>query len=211
MKAKTKLALFFLVCILMGAGFLLNTIRLICPLGLIAGSESSPVVTRRESDFLPTYISQIVSDKNHVYVLFGNYSVVQVYSPDGSYQYSISVYNHMNGRTELAAHGNHLYICDKVGNVYIFENDTLIQFIERNDISELSPAILFGGSDPNYSVQGSSVWLTPDGGAPHLLIERPAWLTIYQNDSLTVILFALAVLGGAILLVPQKAKKPTAK
>lgn len=201
--AKVKLIVFLFIFLLAGCVFLLDIVGLLCPTELIAPSTDSPKVLVRDNDFLCTGISQIVSDENNIYILYGTYSVVQVYGHDGEYQYSVSVYNHVNGRTEIAAQDNCLYICDKLNNVYVFSEGELKTYIDRNTSSSVRGQIDFGRTDQNYTVHNSSVWYTPEGERLHCVVHRPFWLSVYQNNLLSDLLFILIVIAGIVLYTPH--------
>ena len=189
------------ISLFVGVLFVLYILGLICPAELVAKSQEFPVLIVRDSDFLCTGISQIVSDDEHIYVLYGKYSVIQVYTHDGTYCYSISVYNHTNGRTEIAVQQNCLYVCDKINNVYIFEKGQMKQFIDRHDSYIIRNQIPFGIWDSTYTLRSGSVWLSPDGVMLHPVIHRPLWLSVYQNDMLQSLMFVLIALAGAILFI----------
>lgn len=90
--SKIKFTVLVVVIIIIGAVFLLKLLGIICPIDLIASSVDKPVIIVRDSDLLCTGISQIISDDNHIYVLYGRHSVVQVYTLDGNYLYSVSLH-----------------------------------------------------------------------------------------------------------------------
>lgn len=199
---KLKLYVFLIVFLLICFLFLVDIIGRICPYELVSSSTDKPIVIVRNSDFLCTGISQIVSDGDNIYVLFGTYSVVQVYTHEGDYQYTISVYNHLNGRTEIATHENRLYIRDKIDNVYVFRNGVLTNFIDQNESAPITQTLSFGASDSAYSIRSGSIWhLVEDYGAK-CVVQRPAFLFIYQNNLLFFIQFSLAILAGLVLFLP---------
>ena len=186
--------------------FVLNVFSMICPPSLVAYGEGTPVVTVRENDFLCTGISQAVSDDDNLYVLFGEYGVVQVYTLDGTYRYTISVYNHANGRTEIAVLKNRLYIEDKKSNLYVFENGSLVQYLDRSESYETRRFLPLGAWDQDYMVRAGSVWYAPDGVESHCVVQRPVWLGLYQNGRITMLLFLFVALSGGLLMIPNRKK-----
>lgn len=202
----TKFRLFALLVLLLliGALFVVNLCGMICPPSLMAGTEGVPVITVRDSDFLCTGISQIVSDDSNLYVLYGQYGVVQVYSLDGAYRYTISVCDHANGRTEIAVLGNRLYICDKVSNLYIFEDGVLTEYLDRTESYEIRRNLPLGAWDSDYAVKEGSVWYAPEGVPSHCVVQRPGWLGLYQNDGITMLMFLLVAMAGALLMFPKR-------
>ena len=202
--AKFRLLILAVLLILIVGLLVLNVFSMICPPTLVAYGEGSPIDTVREDDFLCTGISQVVSDDENLYVLFGQYGVVQVYTLDGAYRYTISVYNHANGRTEIAVLKNRLYIEDKISNLYVFENGSLVQYLDRTESYETRRSLPFGAWDPDYAVKAGSVWYAPEGVPTRCVMERPAWLGLYQNDGITLLSFLLVAMSGAVLLLPKR-------
>ncbi len=202
----TKFRLFSLLVLLLLIGVLvvMNICGMICPPSLMAGTEGVPVITVRDSDFLGTGVSQVVSDDGNLYVLFGKYGVVQVYSLDGAYRYTISVCDYANGRTEIAVLRNRLYICDKVSNLYIFEDDVLTGYLDRTESYETRRNLPLGAWDSDYIVKAGSVWYAPNGVTSHCVVQRPAWLGLYQNDGITMLMFLLVAVSGGLLLIPKR-------
>ena len=205
---KVKFAVILILLALIALLFLLGIIGNICPSELIAGKEGTPLFLVRSDDILLTGISQIVSDSNNIYILYGTYSVVQVYGMDGSYQHSLSVYNHANGLTEIAVKNNRFYICDKVSNIYIFENGSFVEFITREESADLRKSLSFGASSAAYDVRSGSVWYIPDHTEAYCIIERPVWLNLYQHD-LTLRIFFLIIVVYVVLVFPSKIPKKT--
>lgn len=203
---RIRVVVLIIVCFLASATFLINILGGICPAELVCGSVEEPIVIIRDHDLLCTGISQIVSDENNIYVLYGNYSVVQVYTRDGRYRYSISVCNHVNGRTQIAAYESSLYVCDKIDNVFIFRDGAFVELVEKSASAEIIDQVPFGVSDSNYVVHSGSVWYAPKGAQPHCVIKRPAWLSVYQNNLLTTVLFILIILGGVLIKMPHLSK-----
>lgn len=204
---KLKVTIIIILVVLIVCTSLLNVIGLICPFGLSADSEEAPIVTVRKNDLLCTKISQIVSDDENIYVLFGQYGVVQAYTLDGRYRYSIAVYDHLNGRTEIAVWNRSLLICDKIGNVYVFDDGEITQFLDYKESRLLQREVPFGAWDPEYAVHWGSVWYEPYGKEGSCMIHRPAWLAFYQNDAGALIQIMLIIMIGIVLSFPQPGKK----
>lgn len=182
--------------------FSLNLCGLICPSELVAHSIGEPLILKRNSDFLCTGISQIVADENHIYILYGQYSVVQVYSLEGKYEYTISVYNHMNGRTQITTLNGCLYLCDKINNIYIFKDGALDEFIDRSNSSQIREHLSFWENSKEYVIHNGSVWYAPNARLAKRVIQRPLWLLVYQNNILFLCLFLSVCIVGLILMSP---------
>ena len=202
--AKFRLFTLLVLLLLIGVLVVVNICGMICPPSLMAGTEGIPVIAVRDSDFLCTGISQIVSDDSNLYVLYGRYGVVQVYSLDGVYRYTISVCDHANGRTEIAVLRNRLYLCDKVSNLYVFEDGVLSDYLDRTESYEARRNLPLGAWDSDYAVKSGSVWYAPDGVPSHCVVQRPGWLGLYQNDRITMLMFFLVAMSGGLLLIPKR-------
>lgn len=203
--ARIRFCCLLIALLLIGCTFILMLLGMIPPVKLMSPSVEQPVVAEH-GKLLITSISQVVSDGEHLYVLFGSYSIVGVYTLDGEYLYTISVYNHANGRTEIAAQNGCLYICDKIHNVYAFRDGKLVGLTDRNESFPLRQQLPFGASDADYDTHTGSVWYAPDGERLHCVIERPGWLWIYQNDFLNVFLIFLFGVVGHLTFMPSLRK-----
>jgi hypothetical protein len=204
---KIRLLMLVICFVLMCTTVVLNVLGLILPLELVGASEEKPIVVVRKTDIICAGVQQMISDDESIYLLFGQYGVVQAYSYDGRYKYSISVYDHLNGRTKIASDGEILYVCDKVGNIYSFSDGVFIKFTDRHESESIKKKIRFGVSDPNLFLRSGSVWHVAEDGAEKCVVPRAAWLVIYQNDALTALLFLLIVLSGMILHMPRILKQ----
>lgn len=204
---KFKTVMLFIILLLIGILFVLQLIGNICPLTLISNSPGEPIIVTRNSDLLFTGVTQIVSDDNNIYILFGTYSVVQVYTQEGEYKYTISVYNHMNGRTEIAVHDNHLYIRDKLGNIYVFYGDQFINLIDRTEVTHFAATLPYGAYDSAYRVHLGSIFKLVENENEECVIKRPLILTIYQNNLIFCMQFFLILVTGFILFLPVMKKR----
>jgi hypothetical protein len=204
-----KIRLFVLIfCyVLICSIFILNVTGLILPLELAGASEGKPKVLIRKTDLIFSDIRQIISDDDSIYLLFGQYGVVQAYSYDGRYKYSISVYDHLNGRTEIASDGELLYISDKVGNIYSFSDGIFFEFFNQQESKGLKKQLQFGVSDRNWVLKHGSVWHISGDGIEKCVVPRPVWLTVYQNDALTMVLFPLVIISVMISRIPTILKQ----
>ena len=205
---KLKIWLVLLCTVLIGCSFALDVLGIVRPPELVASSEGVPILVKRKNDLLCTGISQIEADEEQIYILFGTYGVVQVYTTEGQYLYSVSVYNHNNGRTEIMAKNGSLYIRDKHHNIYIISDGEFLEFIANDDADSIGKSRKFGVSDPNYTLKGSSVWRASDDTC---VLKRPDWLVIYQGNINWLIKFLLMITVGIILYFPVPKKKQEIK
>lgn len=197
---RVKLYFLLMLIVLLPIVSFASSIGRECPKDLRVNSIGIPLCIKRETDLLYTGIQQIVASENLLYVLH-NCGVVQVYSFNGEYLQSIAVFCHENGRIMIAAHNGKLYIKDKVGNVYVFDEGTFETFVSKDDAAQLIAELNFTSSDPNYKIKGSSIWSVNEEGVYELLVPRPRWLAIYQHQILSIIQIILILSIGALLFV----------
>lgn len=188
---------------------LLSFISGIRPFSLQAATPGEPLIVTRKTDLLLTDISEIASDDDHIYVMFGHYCVVQVYSKSGVYQYTVSFYDNLRGVPSIAADQGRLYIVDKERNVYILCNGSLETFIPKGECTQKQAQEInckfSANSGKDYTVIGSSVWFAPQGAAQYCVIHRPAYLVLFhKNVSFFFQLFAIIAIGYFIMLIPKK-------
>lgn len=194
-------------CALIFAALLFLTISVsslgrVKPLELWGSKLGAPVIVRRASDAVCADIRQIASDSKALYLLYGQYGVVQAYDLDGTYRYSISLYSHSNGAFRIAAEEGTLYVLDKESNLYCFRDGSFSGFVEKEEAKALASQISFDGRSGNHQIRGSSVWETASGKP---VVKRPLWLVIYQNGIVTLISLALCLLLG-ITVCPRRKK-----
>lgn len=203
-RMKLKIGLVLLCILLIGCSFLLDAVAMIRPAELAAPTEGVPTVVKRKNDLLCTGISQIVADEDRIYVLFGTYSVVQAYTAEGEYLYSVSVYNHSNGGTQIAAKDGCLYIRDKRHNLYILSDGKLIEYLEDREADSAGKNLKFGASDSGYTMKKGSVWRIADDTC---VLQRPDWLVIYQGSLNWLVKAFLMITVGFLLNFPIPKKK----
>lgn len=195
-----------LICIIfiIIATFLLDKVGENKPTELRVASVGVPAIVKRGTDFLCTGVRQVVNDKQNLYVLYGNYGVVQAYDLNGNYLYTISLYNHQNGRFQIAAQNGFLYISDKLDNLYIFKAGEFQTFQERDLAKELRKSIDFNNNSTSYIVKSSSIWKVDSQNKENCIISRPFFLVLLQNQLGFFIRIGLIIVIGVILLVKKQ-------
>jgi len=205
--AKIRLALVFICMLLLGITFLLDIVGGIVPAGLIAGAVGFPVVSNDYPEYHCTDITQIITDENYLYVASGHKSIVQVFTLDGTYVRTISVYNYNNGRMELALKDDVLYIRDKHHNLYLFSDGELLEYLDRSAPAQISLTVPFGAYDSSYFVRNGSVWKHMEERGSVCIVEVPPVFGFYQNATSWKIKFALMlIIGYTLYLFPTKRK-----
>lgn len=207
--AKIRLALVFICMLLLGITFLLDIVGGIVPAGLIAGAVGFPVVSNDYPEYHCTDITQIITDENYLYVASGHKSIVQVFTLDGTYVRTISVYNYNNGRMELALKDNILLIRDKRHNLYLFSDGELLEYLDRSAPAQISLTVPFGAYDSSYFVRNGSVWKHMEERGSVCIVEAPSVFGFYQDAMSWKIKMFLIMTIGFVLYLPGL--KPTAK
>jgi len=207
--AKIRLALVFICMLLLGITFLLDIVGVIVPAGLIAGAVGFPVVSNDYPEYHCTDITQIITDENYLYVASGHKSIVQVFTLDGTYVRTISVYNYNNGRMELALKDNILLIRDKHHNLYLFSDGELLEYLDRSAPAQISLTVPFGAYDSSYFVRNGSVWKHMEERGSVCIVEAPSVFGFYQDAMSWKIKMFLIMTIGFVLYLPGL--KPTAK
>lgn len=208
--AKTRVKLIILAvlsALIMG----ILSIRLVGGLsgsGMKADTAGLPLVWNQENAVINSSITQVLETKDTLFLVYGYKSIVQAYSLEGTYLYTVSVYNYNNGRTEIVYNKNEdiLYISDKRHNVYAFSGEDFLAYIDESDAWDLYTKMYFGRSTPNYSVKAGSVWYT-DGENALCVVERSVWQALYQSNVLDLMLLFLLILTGFVLRFPYPKKQ----
>lgn len=177
-----------LLCMIILLSFFLYLGRL-CPKALVAREVGKPIVTNEVVRHNCLGINQIVSTSDKIYLMHANYGVISVYSNYGTYEYSISVYSHENGRVKLAYYDNLLHVQDKRGNVYRFQEDTFLDFIPENQVGDLMQHVDFNTESREYYLKGASIYREIGHGVSECVISRPPWLILTQARIAQPLLF----------------------
>ena len=195
---KVKIAVILLLMIITAGVFTLNIVGLLLGPEYRADEVGSPLVVYEEFGST-SELTQLYSYDKMLYLVYGNDSVIQVYSTEGVFQYGIIVYDHSNGRTEIAVIGDKLYILDKVSNIYIFSNHEFTDYLTRAEAKDLRSNIRFGINSLNYSVKAGSVWYSDGEAEPRCVIKKSGIQALFQSSRLHLILFTLLILDGAVI------------
>ena len=171
-----------------------------------ASTVGTPLVLKQENDIVNSSITQVLESKDIIFLVYGYKSIVQAYSLEGTYLYTLSVYNYLNGRAEIAFNKDSLYISDKRHNMYVFLGEECVEFIDKSHSWDLYSKLNFGRSSPNYSIEAGSVWCQ-DGENYRCIVKRPIWEVLFQNNNLDLLLFFLLILTGMVLRFPYLIKK----
>lgn len=173
----------------------------------IADTVGTPLVSDQEAAVVNASVTQVLETEDTLYLVYGYKSVVEAYSLDGAYLYTISVCNHLNGRTEIAYSKSEdvLYISDKHRNLYAFSGKDYLAFTDGSQSWDLYSKLKFGRSSPDYSVKAGAVWYT-NGEKSRCVVQKPVWQAIYQSNVLDLLLFFLLILTGYVIHFPYRTK-----
>lgn len=164
--------------------------------------EGMPLEYIQEDPLLRLSIDQIASDESRVYVLFDKYEgIVQIYSTEGVYEKTLAFSGSTNGAFKIAVKNAVLYVCDKTGNLYLFEDGTFLEFIKRSDGEAMRKDIDFESNSARYVLRWGSVW-DVSGEKAKCIIHRPVSTILSQGNLITV-------LGiGTIFIIGITRRKP---
>ena len=203
-RSKAKLVVLLVLSLLAACTFILKLIGNLGQQKLHVSEVGASIATTQNCGSISSSITQIQADNDNIYLVYGYKSIVQVYSLDGTCQYTLAVYNHNNGRTKIAIKDNILYICDKINNIYLFSGAECIGFRDRNDLQGLPTDLYFGKNTQNYCVKAGSIWYVSDDADSNCVIYRSGLLALYQDNVIDLLLLFFLVLIGIVLYFPQK-------
>ena len=169
--------------------------------GLPDAIWGKPVQFTDDSVMPYSSIEQVVSDSQHVYVLYtSSKGVVQVFDSDGNYLYSFRLFAHENGAFMMAVVDSVLYIRDYNADIYIFKGGEFVEFLTNDaadTIREKIPHNIFEKNTTGYEIKKGSVWYV-DEETQKCIVNRPASTGLYQNSIdkliMVIVLGAIAVI-----------------
>lgn len=140
-------------------------------------------------------------DATNEYVFFAyseNIAVVDAYNMSGEFAFSILFTFREKGSISVRCENNLLYVSTKLGNVFIFDHDQLIDVIESSSVTEKGYGWKwFEGKKRNVSLIGINMYKLNQEGSKSGTIPIPfnvIW-GIYSSYSLVVaIIFALSIM-----------------
>lgn len=116
-----------------------------------------PVIYTEELNLGDMRIDQILHDSS-LYILDGDHGYIRVFDLSGIYQYTIALYDYMNGYYSMALSDGVLYVRDPHFNMYLFEENSFILFIPKDEVGQLGKMLDFSLSSDQYVLQFGSVW-----------------------------------------------------
>ena len=182
--------------------FFCSCIGRFCPPELKGATFENPIVTHGDIKHNYLGIQQILSNEDQIYILHQSKCIISVFETNGHYKYTVAVYDHQNGRAEIAIRNNQFYIKDKADNIYIFENDSLKDFVSANAADSLIKNIDFSAESKDFFLRGASIYKKLTSDEALLVVERPAFLVLMQHGVMQPIRIALILLG--VVVLPKK-------
>lgn len=206
-KVRVRLAVLFFLSIIVLGVFILKIAGGLRQKVVTANTVGTPLVLDQENHLINSSITQVLETKDAIFLVYGYKSIVQVYSLEGTYLYTLSVYNYLNGRTELAFSESVdvLYISDKRHNMYAFSGEDFLEYVDGSGSWDIYTKLNFGRSSPNYTIRSGSVWYS-DGEVSRCVVQRPIWQSLFQNNALDLLLLFLLIVMGIVLRFPYPAK-----
>lgn len=206
-KVRVRFVVLFILSILVLGVFILKIVGGLSQKVVTSSTVGTPLVLDQENDLINSSITQVLETKDAIFLVYGYKSIVQAYSLEGTYLYTLSVYNYSNGRTEIAFSESEdvLYISDKHLNMYAFSGAEFLEFIDKSHSWDLYTKLNFGRSSQNYSVEVGSVWYT-NGEVSRCVVQRPIWQSLFQNNALDLLLLFLLIVIGIVLRFPYPSK-----
>lgn len=206
-KVRVRLVVLFFLSILVLGVFILKIVGGLSQKLVTANTVGTPLVLDQENNLINSSITQVLETKGAIFLVYGYKSIVQAYSLEGTYLYTLLVYNYINGRTEIAFSESEdvLYISDKRHNMYAFSGEDFLEYVDGSSSWDIYTKLNFGRSSPNYTIRSGSVWYSNGEGA-RCVVQRPIWHSLFQNNALDFLLLFLLILIGVILRFPYTAK-----
>ena len=190
---RTRLIISFVLLILLAIFYSVNRIGSLIPSYLKNAEIGRPLVTEEEKT-IRSEITQIVSDEGSIYVLYGRYGVVQEFDINGTYKRAYAVCCHPNGRIRIAINNGMLFVRDKVDNIYVFSEGIFLEFVSSDQADPIINAVDFEEISDAFEVRFGSICYRTADHEPYCLINRPAWLMVYQENILVYAEFLLVLL-----------------
>jgi hypothetical protein len=160
-------------------------------------SQGRPVVYVQQQPDKFDGCAQIADDGNNIYLLINDHKgLVQVYDILGNYEQSIVLYSHTNGAFKLAEQNGVIFICDKEGSLYLFEQGFFVKYIVHSEAVQLRKSIDFENYSSSYYQRNGSIWRT-DGEQSKCVIQGEILPGLHIGNPviiLTGIILALAMI-----------------
>lgn len=205
--AKIRITITLVCTLLLELTFVADLLGGIIPVDLVAGAAGVPVISCDHGNYRCTDITQIIADETYLYVMSGHKSILQVYTLEGTYAYTISVCDYSNGRAELALKDDILLFKDKRHNLYLFSDGKFLEYIDQDDPAHIRWAVPFGAYDASYFIKNGSVWKHTGKNESVCIVEAPPVFGFYHNATSWKMKIALVLIIGYTLYLPPIRKK----
>lgn len=190
MKVFVVIICFFLLCVML-MSFVLGNIMHMAPVG-ITGNASVGTPYYFQNDSLRWgEITGYAVCQDILYVLYSGKGILDCYSVDGAYLHSYSIVLGEKGKADLYASNGILHLKTKGLTFYTFEKGI---FVDTYDVSatELYPKLEEltrehqSNGENKYELRGASIWRNADG-IREVIVRRPAWMTVFQGNTLLLL------------------------
>lgn len=151
-------------------------------------------------------IDQIASDSERIYLLLDDQEgVIQIYDTNGVYANSVRFFSHINGAFRIAAADGTFYVCDKLGNLYLFTDGEFTRFMDYETSAPLRRSIDFEGNSAEFILREGSVWKVA-GDGESCVINRPKTALLYQGRIQMLVGIGIIALFGVVIGVKKTAR-----
>lgn len=152
-----------------------------------------PKIYVEKLNFNRMRIDQICHDEQHFYLLDESKGRVRVFNTNGDYEYTIALFDYLNGVFRLAIARERLYICDPHQEVYAFQNGEFAQFFNKENAVKLLQTLDFEKNSEKYLVRNGSVWEISNG-EEKCVLDRPLYAARYVECIVFAVLIILCVI-----------------
>lgn len=157
-------------------------------------SQRTAEISYREQQPAATVSDFAVSSKQ-IYIYYDKFGLVEAYDLFGEYICSITVYCPRNGKGEIGLDGDVLYIKDRAGNIYCFEDNEQIGFY-KNDAIQISDEIYSAGRT-GYTLASGQL-IADAQNAVILDLADSSFYGVYTNCAIIIVVVFAVVIGFSI-------------
>lgn len=174
-------------------------------------SLGEPITVGEDVKFPDSKIRQIVHDDNHFYVLYyTSMGYVQVYDPDGTFQYALLFHGpSRNGGFRIAVVDDVLYVLDNMDNLYVLPDGLFQKFIAKdsdtNERDAIYSAVDFSATSATFVVRKGDIWRI-ENDSELCVVDRPFMAFVLQYDLDWAVMFLVMIIIAIIMHKEHKYK-----
>lgn len=149
------------------------------------------IFTESSFDVNRISIGQLLHDQNRLYLLDDQDGYIRVFDLNGNYLYTIMLYDYMNGAFRMAVMEGKLYIADPHNDVYIFADDTFVEFQKRQDAEILLKSVDFGKNSDAFEIRAGSIYNVANDTC---VIKRSVYTALNRRTRLLILALVVLVI-----------------